>query len=167
MKPLVVKRKITSRTYDEFCLPLRDIPSGVPMLKSRGDRPLQMTFENQLNAVIWFHLQGHDSARHLVFDLNENNFAKEFIAPDGGISRSSFSEAINNRGLEQLQRLLQNFGWIAHALDHTARRCPFQSNVCVTCGAGWRGPGPRNRLSRLSRVYAGGIDDTFLPLPGP
>ena len=42
----------------------------------------------------------HKSARHLVQDLKENVFAKEHIAPDGGISRSSFSEAINHRGLD-------------------------------------------------------------------
>lgn len=116
MKPLVVKRKITSRTYAEFCLPLRDILSKVPTLKSRGDRPLKMTFENQLNALIWLHLQEHDSARHLIFDLNGNNFAEEFIAPAGGISRSSFSEAINNRGLEQLQHVFRELSKQARAM---------------------------------------------------
>lgn len=115
MKPLVVKRRITSRTYDEFCLPLRNILSKVKGLQSRGDRPLQMTFENQLNALIWFHLQEHDSARHLVSDLNENNFAKEFIAPHGGISRSSFSEAVNSRGLEQLQHVFEELSKQARA----------------------------------------------------
>jgi len=79
-----------------------------PELKSRGDRPLKMTFEDQLNALVYFHLQEHKSARHLVQDLKENVFAKEHIAPDGGISRSSFSEAINHRGLEQLQFLFEN-----------------------------------------------------------
>jgi len=115
MKPLVVKKKITSRTYDEFCLPLRAILSRIPVLKSRGDRPLQMTFEHQLNALIWFHLQEHDSARHLVSDLNRNDFAKECIAPDGGISRSSFSEAVNNRGLEQLQHVFNELSKQARA----------------------------------------------------
>ena len=84
MKPLVVKRKITSQTYAEFCFPLGNILSSAPLLRSRGDRPLKMTFENQLDALIWFHLQDHDSARHLIFDLNENSFAKEFIAPARG-----------------------------------------------------------------------------------
>lgn len=115
MKPLVVKKKITSRTYDDFCLPLRDILRSTPVLKSRGDRPLQMTFEHQLNALIRFHLQEHDSARHLVSDLNGNDFAKEFIAPDGGISRSSFSEAVNNRGLEQLQHVFNELSKQARA----------------------------------------------------
>jgi hypothetical protein len=114
VKPLVVKKKITSRTYDEFCLPLRAIPSRIPILKSRGDRPLQMKLD-QLNALIQFHLQEHDSARHLVSDLNGNDFAKECIAPDGGISRSSFSEAVNNRGLEQLQHVFNELSKQARA----------------------------------------------------
>ncbi|MCI5158725.1 MAG: IS4 family transposase, partial [Candidatus Electrothrix sp. AUS1_2] len=107
MKLLVLKQEITSRTYDEFCFPPRAVPSRIPILKSRGDRPLQMTFGHQLNALIRFRLQEHDSARHLVSDLNGNNFAKEFIAPVGGISRSSFSEAVNTGGSEQFQYVLQ------------------------------------------------------------
>jgi len=66
-----------------------------------------MDFEIQLNSLIFFHLQNHDSARHLIQELNDDEFAKEFIAPDGGISRSSFCEAINTRGLEQLQFVFQ------------------------------------------------------------
>ena len=34
--------------------------------------------------------------------------AKQNIAPDGGISRSSFSEIINGRGLKQLQFIFEN-----------------------------------------------------------
>ncbi len=41
-------------------------------------------------------------------DLKENIFARENIAPDGGISRSSFSEAVNHRGLEQLQFVFED-----------------------------------------------------------
>ncbi len=66
-----------------------------------------MNFEDQLHALIFFHLQEHESARDLVQYLEEDDFAKECIAPDGGISRSSFSEVINFRGLEQLQYVFQ------------------------------------------------------------
>ena len=64
---------------------------------------MKLTFEDQLNALLYFHLFEHESGRDLIQDLSENEFAKECIAPFGGISRSSFSEAINNRGLEQFQ----------------------------------------------------------------
>lgn len=51
-----------------------------PELLSRGDRPLKMTFEDQLNALLYFHLQEHKSARHLIQDLKENVFANPLMA---------------------------------------------------------------------------------------
>ncbi|MDY0162856.1 IS4 family transposase [Desulfobotulus sp.] len=101
------KKKINSLTFNKFILPLIKILPIVPDLLSRGHRPLKMNFENQLKTLIYFHLQEHDSARHLIQDLKENNFAKENIAPEGGISTSSFSEIINSRGLEQLLFVFQ------------------------------------------------------------
>ena len=40
--------------------------------------------------------------------MEENDFAKQNIAPEDGISRSSFSEIMNGRGLEQLQFVFEN-----------------------------------------------------------
>ena len=51
----------------------------------------------------------------LASDLNENNFAKGFIAPHGGVSRSSFSEAVNSRGLEQFQHVFEELSKQARA----------------------------------------------------
>lgn len=101
--PIPSKKKIDSQTYDLFIKPLKLVFPYVPELLPQGDRPFKMNFEDQLHALIYFHLQEHHSARHLIQDLKENDFARECIAPDEGISRSSFSEAINHRGLEQLQ----------------------------------------------------------------
>nr|WP_319493489.1 hypothetical protein [uncultured Desulfobacter sp.] len=102
------KFEITSETFDRFIAPLTKILTHTPELLSRGDRPLKMIFEDQLKALVYFHLQEHKSARHLVLDMKENDFAKQNIAPEGGISRSSFSEAINHRGLDQLQYIFKN-----------------------------------------------------------
>lgn len=101
--PLLSKKKIDSRQYNRYVTPVKPILECCPELKSRGDRPLKLTFEDQLNALLYFHLYEHGSGRELIQNLTENEFAKQCIAPEGGISRSSFSEAINNRGLEQLQ----------------------------------------------------------------
>jgi len=101
------KEKINSRSFDAFFDPVKSALPYVPELTSRGDRPLKLTFEDQLKALVYFHLQEHTSARHLTQDLNHNEFAKQCIAPDGGISRSSFSEAVNGRGLEQLEVVFQ------------------------------------------------------------
>lgn len=104
----IPKKKIESSTFDKFIAPLLRLLPLVPLLLPKGDRPLKMNFEEQLKALIYFHLQEHDSARHLIQDMEENDFARENIAPEGGISRSSFSEIINGRGLEQLQFMFEN-----------------------------------------------------------
>ena len=107
-KNFIPKQKIQSRTFDKFIAPLLRLLPFVPELLSRGDRPLKMSFEEQLKALVYFHLQEHKSARHLIQDMEENDFAKQNIAPEDGISRSSFSEIINGRGLEQLQFVFEN-----------------------------------------------------------
>jgi hypothetical protein len=44
----------------------------------------------------------HVSAREMLQAFEQDDFAKECVAPPKGIKKSSFFEAINNRGLEQL-----------------------------------------------------------------
>ena len=44
------------------------------------------------------HLEEHVSARHMLQVIEQNDFARENIAPKDGIKKSSFSEAINTRG---------------------------------------------------------------------
>lgn len=99
-----------SVVISNFYQPIAKILPETPVLESRGDRPLKMTFEDQLKALIFFHLEDHVSARHLIQVLNEDDFARENIAPQDGIGKSSFSEAINNRGLEQLAFIFQKLG---------------------------------------------------------
>jgi hypothetical protein len=66
-----------------------------------------MDFEHQLKALIFFHLEEHSSASHLLQVLQEDEFAAEYIAPPDGIEKSSFSEANNTRGLEQFLQVFQ------------------------------------------------------------
>ena len=80
----------------------------MPPLEAQGHRPLKMTFDDQLKALVYFHLEEHVSAQHLLQVLEENDFARENIAPQNGIKKSSFAEAINSRGLEQLMYIYQN-----------------------------------------------------------
>ncbi|SMD15211.1 hypothetical protein SAMN02746065_1643, partial [Desulfocicer vacuolatum DSM 3385] len=101
------KIKFNAESFIQYLLPLQTILLTTPALNSRGYRPLKMTFEDQLNALLFYHLQEHESARDLVQCMKEDDFAKNNIAPDGGISLSSFCEAINDRGLEQLQYVFE------------------------------------------------------------
>ena len=94
-------RKLTAHCYKRLCAPLCLALADIPKLTSRGNRPLQMEFEDQLHALIFFHLQEHTSGRHLLQSLEEDAFAREHIAPKKGIAKSAFFEAMNERGLEQ------------------------------------------------------------------
>jgi hypothetical protein len=67
-----------------------------------------MTFEEHLRALVYFHLEEHKSAQHLLQALEEDDFAHKQIAPKDGIKKSSFSEATNSRGLEQFMHVFQN-----------------------------------------------------------
>ena len=106
-RKIISKRRLFAPSFKELIQPLHNILPRTPRLKARGNRPLKMTFEDQLNALIFFHLEEHTSARHLVQVLQEDEFARDNIAPEGGISKSSFSEAVNERGLEQFMYVFE------------------------------------------------------------
>ena len=78
------------------------------ILEARGNRPLQMTFDDQLKALILYHLEEYSSGRELIQALEQNDFAKGYLAPAEGIKKSAFFEAINNRGLEQLSEIFEH-----------------------------------------------------------
>ncbi|HZK14697.1 MAG TPA: IS4 family transposase [Desulfobaccales bacterium] len=94
--------KIPEPSFRELWRPVENFLDDIPLLQSRGDRPLQMTFEQQLKSLILFHLEEYDSARHLLQVMEQDDCARAFIALPAGISRSSYGEALNTRGLEQL-----------------------------------------------------------------
>lgn len=103
--PKKKKQKIPS--FNELWNPIDKALDNAPPLEARGDRPLQMNFEQQLKALVLYHLEEHSSGRHLLQVLEEDDFAKTQIAPPDGIKKSSFFEAINTRGLEQLSYVFQ------------------------------------------------------------
>jgi hypothetical protein len=90
-----------AKAFKKLWKPINKMSPKIPKLVSRGDRPLQMEFEEELKSLVFFHLQEHQSGRHLIQVLEEDNFAIEHIAPKSGIKKSSFFEAINTRGIEQ------------------------------------------------------------------
>lgn len=106
-RKLSSKKNYVAPSFNQLTKPITCILPNTPLLDSKGNRPLKMTFEDQLNALIFFHLEEHVSARHLVQTLQEDDYARNNIAPEDGISRSSFSEAINERGLEQFMFVFQ------------------------------------------------------------
>jgi hypothetical protein len=99
--------KYAAPSFDELFKPTEIAIATANPLVARGNRPLQMNFEQQLRALVYFHLEEHTSGRHLIQALEEDDFARNHIAPPDGIQKSSFFEAINNRGLEQLGHVYQ------------------------------------------------------------
>lgn len=97
-----------SVSFSDLLNPALNSMNAMPELQSRGNRPLKMSFEEHLRALVYFHLEEHTSAQHLLQTLKEDDFAKEHIAPKDGIEKSSFSEATNNRGLEQFLYLFED-----------------------------------------------------------
>ena len=66
-------------SFNKLCRPLVDILKRCPLLVSRCNKPLQMEFQHQLNALIFFHLEEHTSGRHLIQALREDDFARNNI----------------------------------------------------------------------------------------
>ncbi len=95
------KGKYNIPSFNQLWKPAAQTLPNAPELTSRGNRPLQMDFEHHLKALVYYHLEEHVSAQDLLQELRENDFARQYIAPPGGIEKSSFSEANNSRGLEQ------------------------------------------------------------------
>lgn len=94
--------------FQQFFNPVQEAMTNMPKLESQGNRPLQMTFEDHLKALVYFHLEEHHSAQHLLQVLEQDDFARDQIAPKDGIKKSSFSEATNSRGLEQFFYVFEN-----------------------------------------------------------
>ena len=102
------RKQITAPSFHQLYRPVQSAIIGMPPLEARGYRPLKMTFDDQLKALVFFHLEEHVSGQHLLQVLEEDDFARDHIAPEEGIKKSSFAEAINSRGLEQLAHVYQN-----------------------------------------------------------
>jgi IS4 transposase len=102
------ERRPSSVSFIEFLQPALDAMKDMPELQAKGNRKLKMTFEDQLRALVYFHLEEHTSAQHLLQTLKEDDFAREHVAPEDGIGKSSFSEANNTRGLEQFMHVFQS-----------------------------------------------------------
>ena len=82
--------------------PLKLILPHTPPLQSRSNKPLAMNTEELLNILTYYHLQEFSSGRELIQALQEDEYAKNLIAPAGGIKHSTFFDTVNDRGVEQL-----------------------------------------------------------------
>jgi hypothetical protein len=103
-----LKQRRKTRAFKLILAPIFERFKSDNQLESRGYRPLQMSFNDQLKALIFYHLQEYSSGSELLQALEQNDFAMECVAPAKGIKKSSFFEAINTRGLEQLTEVFSH-----------------------------------------------------------
>ena len=89
-------------TQKQLLKPLQQILIKAPTLRSRSNKPLAMNTEELLNILTYYHLQDFSSGRELIQTLQEDDYARQFVAPDNGIKRSTFFDTVNDRGVEQL-----------------------------------------------------------------
>ncbi len=89
-------------TQRQLIKPLKQILTKVPPLKSRSNKPLAMNIEELINILTYYHLQEFSSGTELIQALQEDDYARQFVAPAGGIKHSTFFDTVNDRGVEQL-----------------------------------------------------------------
>ncbi len=82
--------------------PLNSIMPKIQPLRSRSNKPLAMNTEELINILTYYHLQEFSSGTELIQALQEDDYARNFVAPAGGIKHSTFFDTVNDRGVEQL-----------------------------------------------------------------
>ena len=71
----------SSFSFNDLLNPALTAMNAMPELESGGNRPLKMSFEEHLRALVFFHLEKHKSAQHLLQTLKEGDFDREHIEP--------------------------------------------------------------------------------------
>ena len=89
-------------THKLLLKPLQKILIKAPPLRSGSNKPLAMNTEELLNILTYYHLQDFSSGRELLQALEEDDYAKQFVAPANGVKHSTFFDTVNDRGVEQL-----------------------------------------------------------------
>ena len=96
IKPKTKKqRRRKTPSFKKLTKPVNDLMPNLSPLNARGNKPLQMTFEDELNALIYYHLEEHSSGRHLLQALKEDDFARTAIAPPRRGSKRAVSSKLS------------------------------------------------------------------------
>ena len=91
-KYLQLGKNSKAKTFKKLWIPIVNSLPKAPPLVSQGDKPLKMTFEDQLKALVFFHLEEHTSGTHLIEVLEKDDFVSENIALEDGVKKAVFSK---------------------------------------------------------------------------
>jgi hypothetical protein len=89
-------------TQKQLLKPLKNILTKVPPLRSISNKPLAMNTEELINILTYYHLQEFSSGSELIQALQEDDYARQFVAPARGSKHSTFFDTVNDREVEQL-----------------------------------------------------------------
>lgn len=74
------RNKADVPSFHQLYLPVHEAMLGMAPLESRGHRPLKMTFEDQLKALIFFYLEKHTSGSISILPLSDNRSSIDFFS---------------------------------------------------------------------------------------
>jgi len=69
-------KKNYESSFDSLYKQVRDAMTTMTPLESRGSRSLRMSFDEYLRALVFFHLEEHTLAQHLLQVLEEDEYAR-------------------------------------------------------------------------------------------
>lgn len=104
---LGIPRQAWVPTWQVLIAPLGEILLTIAPFDSRGNHPIELTFEQLLYTLLYFHVEEYESAAALQEDLADPNQSPPAELPQKGIPKSTFSEVINSRGLEQMLEVFE------------------------------------------------------------
>ena len=95
-------RRKNPPSFSQLSRPIKTLFPSMPPLEARGNKKLELDFEQQLNALILFHLDEHVSGSHLLQILEEDSLARQIVGTLTDAAKSTFFEAVNTLGLDKL-----------------------------------------------------------------
>lgn len=94
-------------TWDTFRAPLVELLPTISPLISGCNRQLELTFSDQIQSLIYLHIEEYESGRALLEDLTDLHQAPPTGLPPDGIKRSTFFDSLHSRGLDQMVEIYQ------------------------------------------------------------
>lgn len=94
-----------SPSFASLIAPLEGQLPHITPLESKSNRPLRFSFDYQIRALIYYHVEAFTSAQDLLQATKDDPLARQLIVPEDGLGQSTFYEANQSRGALQMIEL--------------------------------------------------------------
>lgn len=96
-----------SPTFSDLLYPLEQQLGYIPSLESSCNRVLTYTFDYQIRALVYYHIETFSSGLDLLQAAESDRFVNRLLVPETGLGQSTFYEANATRGSEQMIALFE------------------------------------------------------------